>query len=73
MNSIIALLSPIHFFHFFLLRITCIINRYKTNIFSFKREIIIIPKITKMSRNELKIDIKGISRRLEICKNIISA
>ena len=30
-------------------------------------------KVTKVSRNYFKIDIKGISSRLEMCKNILSS
>ena len=42
----------------------------------FKGEIIITPlfrKLTKVSTNNFKIDINGISDQLEICKNIFSA
>ena len=35
--------------------------------------IISIRKVTKLSKNNFKIDIKGISGRLEMCKNIKSA
>ena len=72
--SIIVLLSPIHFSHLFPLRI--IIYKYKTTIFSIQRQIIITSlfrKLTKLSTNNFKIDINGISDPLEMCKNIISA
>ena len=55
---------------FFLLRI--IIYKSKTIIISFKKEVIITPlykKLTKLSTNDFKTDIKGISNRLEMCKN----
>ena len=45
-------------------------------IFSIQREIIItslFKKLTKVSTNNSKIDINGISNTLEMCKNIISA
>ena len=48
----------------------------KTTIFSIRREIIITSlfrKLTKVSTNNLMIDINGISDTLEMCKNIISA
>ena len=44
--------------------------------FSIQREIIITSlfrKLTKVSTNDFKIDINGISDPLEICKNITSA
>ena len=73
---IIVLLSPIHFspfFHSFFLWI--LIYKSKT-IFSIQREIIITShfrKLAKVSTNNFKIDIHGISDLLEMCKNIISA
>ena len=72
--STIALLSPIHFFHVFLLCI--IIYKSKTAIFSIQKAIIITSlfrKLTKVSTNNFKIDINGISNPLDTCKNIISA
>ena len=73
--SIIALLSPIHFFfHSFLLLI--IIYKSKTTLVSIQREIIITSlfrKLAKESTNDFKIDLNGISDPLEMCKNIISA
>ena len=39
-----------------------------TSLFKKKRK-----KLTKVSRNNFKIDTKGISGLLEMCKNIISA
>ena len=72
-NILLLLLS--RFFHFFLPRI--IIYKYKTVTMSFKREIIITSlfkkPLTKILTNNFKIDIKGISGRLEMCKNIVSA
>ena len=73
--SIIELLQPIHFFHSFLL-IYIIIYKYITTILSIEREIIITSlfrKLTKVSKNNFKIDISRISDRLEMGKNIISA
>ena len=73
--SIFVLLSPIHFFPYLSFLELLSIN-LKTILFSFKREIIItslFKKLTKISRNNFKIDIKGISARLKMCKNIISA
>ena len=73
--NIIVLLSPIHFFppfSFFEL----IFYESKITIFSIQSEIIITSlfrKLTKVSTNHFKIDINGISDRLEMCKNIISA
>ena len=72
--SIIVLVSLIHFLRFFLLQI--IIHKSKTTIFSIQWEIIVTSlfrKLTKISTNNFKIDINGISGPLEICKNIISA
>ena len=72
--SIIVLVSLIHFLRFFLLQI--IIHKPKITIFSIQREIIVTSlfrKLTKISTNNFKIDINGISGPLEICKNIISA
>ena len=69
--SIIVLLSPIHF-----LLLQNIIYISKTTIISIQREIIITSlfrKPTKVSTNNFKIDINGISDPLEMCKNIISA
>ena len=68
--SIIVLLSPTRFFHFFLDRI--IIYKSKTIIFLFQREIIITSLKKKVSTNTFEIDIKGIPDRLEICRNIMS-
>ena len=68
--SIIVLLSPIHFFHFFLCKIT--IHKSKAIIFSLPREIVITSffrKLTKVSKNNFKIDINEISDQLEMCKN----
>ena len=48
---------------------------YKTSIISFQREIINHPlfsKETKVSTNNFKMALKGISGRLEMCNNIIS-
>ena len=60
--SIKELLSPIHFFHFFLLSV--IIYKSKTTIFSIKKETIIIislfTKLTKLSTNNFKTDNNGI-------------
>ena len=67
--SIIVLLSLIHFFHFFLLLI--IIYKYKTTRFSSEMEIIIISlfrKLTKVSTNNLKIDMKETSDSLKMHK-----
>ena len=67
--SFIVILSPIHFFHFFLLWI--IIYKSKTTIFSFKGEIKITSlfrKLTKVSTNNFKIDFNRISDPLEIWK-----
>ena len=53
-----------------------IIYKLKTTIFSIQREIIITSlsrKLTKVSTNNFKIDINGLSNPLEMCKNIISA
>ena len=72
--SIIVLLSPIHFFHFFLLSI--IIYKSRTTIFSIQKEIIIISlfrKLKKLPTNNFKTDNNGISDSLEMSKNIISA
>ena len=44
--------------------------------FSIQRELLITSlfrKLTKVSTNNLKIDVNGISDPLEMCKNIISA
>ena len=71
--SIIVLLSPIHFFPFF--RSLKYHYKSKTTIFSIQREIIItslFKKLTKVSTNNFKIDINGISDPLEMCKNTIS-
>ena len=70
----IVLLSPIHIFHCFLL--SFIIYKSKTTIFSVQREITITSifrKLTKVSKNNFKIDVNGISDPLEMFKNIISA
>ena len=72
--SIIVLLSLIHSSIFFCLWI--IIYKSKTTILSIQREIIItflLRKLTKVSTNNLKIDINEISDPLQMCKNIISA
>ena len=58
---------------FFLLRI--IMYKSKTTMFSFQRERIITSlfrKLTKISKKYFKIDIKRISVRLEMCKDIVS-
>ena len=71
--SIIVLLSPSYFFLFVLPRI--IIYKSETIIFSLQSNMIITPlflKLTKVSTNNLNVDIKGTSGRLKICKNIIS-
>ena len=72
--SIIVLLPPIHFFPLSTL-FRIIIHKPKTTVCSIPREIIITSlfrKLTKVSTNDFKIDINGISCRLETCKNIIS-
>ena len=72
--SIIVLLSPIRFLHLFLLRI--IINIFKTTIFSIQRDIIITSlfrKLTKVSTDNFRFEIKLISNLLEMLKNIMSA
>ena len=68
--SIIVLnvLSPIIFFPFFPLRIIIYKSKTTTCIFSIQREIIITSlfrKIRKVSTNNFKIDINGISDLLE--------
>ena len=71
---ILHVLSPIDFFHFFLLLI--IIYKSKTTILSIQREIMItslFKKLTKISLNNIKIDVNGISDPLERCRNMISA
>ena len=68
---IILLLSLIHFF-----LLSIVIYKSKIPIFSIQREIIntsLIRKLTKVSINNFKMDINGISDPLEMCKNIISA
>ena len=72
-RSIIVLISPSHFFHFYL--VWTIIYKSKTIILSIKREIIItslLKKVTSrsISTNNFKIDIKLISGRLKMRKNI---
>ena len=69
----ITLTEPLFPFFFLLLRI--IIYKSKKIIFSFQRErriTCLVEKLTKMSKNYFKIDIKGISGRLEMCKDIVS-
>ena len=71
----IILLSRIHFFpilSFFELSFI----KFKTTIFSIQRKKIVIflySKLTKVSTNNFKIDISGISDPLKMCKNIISS
>ena len=70
--SIIVLLLPSYFFFFVLPRI--IIYKSKITKFSLQSNILITSlfwKLTKVSTNNLKPDIKGTSGRLTICKNII--
>ena len=71
---IIVLLSPISPPPIFFL-LWIIIYKSKTTIFSIQREVIITPlyiKLTKVSTNNFKIAINGISDQLEMCKDIIS-
>ena len=72
--SIIVILLPIHIFLFFLLELS-FINLKNHYIHSTKGDNIYLPfqKAIKISTNNFKIDIKGISRRVKIFKNIISA
>ena len=72
--SIIVLLSPIHFSIFSFIELSFI--NLKTTIFSIQREVIIASifrKLTKVSTNNFKTDINGVSDSLEMCKNIFSA
>ena len=72
-KSIIELLSPIHFFHFF--RLWIIIYKSKTTILLIQREkriTSLFRKLTKVLTNNFKIDINGISDLWEMRKNIIS-
>ena len=74
--SIIVPLSPIHFFPQFSFFELSFINLKPLQLYSIQREIIITSlfrKPTKVSMNNFKIDINGISNPLEMCKNIISA
>ena len=67
--SIIVLLSPGYFFLFVLPRI--MIYKSKTTIFSLQNNMIITSlfwKLTKVSTNNLKADIKGTSGRLKMCR-----
>ena len=69
--SIFVLLSPSYFFLFVLPTIT--IHTSTTTIFSLQSNMIITSlflKLTKVSTNNLKADIKGTSGRLKMCKNI---
>ena len=68
-------LSPIHLFPFFSFFELSYIKS-KTTLFSIQREIMttfLFRKLTKVSTNNFKIDIHGISDPLEMLKNIISA
>ena len=70
--SIIVLLSPSYFFLFVLPRI--IVYKYKTTIVSLQNNMIITSlfwKLTKVSTNNLKADIKGTSGRLENMQKIL--
>ena len=65
---VIVLFSPIHFFSIFS-HLRIFIYKSKTIKFSIQREIIItslLNKLTKVLINDFKIDIIGISIRLEI-------
>ena len=67
--SIIVQLSPSHFFLLVLPRIT--IYKSKTTTFSLQSNMIISSifwKLTKVSTNNLKVDIKGISGQIKLCK-----
>ena len=71
--NIIVLLSLSYFFFYVLHRI--IIYKSKTTVFSLQSNMIITSifwKLTKVSTNNLKADIKGTSGRLEMCKNIVT-
>ena len=73
--SIIVLFSPIHFSPIFPL-FGSIIYKSKTTILSIQREIIITSlfrKLTKVSTNNFKTDINGISDPFETSKNSIYA
>ena len=72
-TSIIVLLSLSYFFLFVLRRI--IIYKSKTLVFSLQSNMIFTScfwKLTKVSTDNLKADIKGTSGRLKMCKNIIT-
>ena len=71
--SIIVLLLPSYFFLFVLPRI--MIYKSKTTIFSLENDMIITSlfwKLTEVSTNNLKTDIKRTSDRIKMCKNSIS-
>ena len=71
--SFIVLLSPSYFFLFVIPRI--IIHKCKTTIFSLQSNMIITSlfrKLTKVSTNNLRADIKGTSGWLKMCRNIIT-
>ena len=71
--SIIVLLSTSYFFLFVLPRI--MIYKSKSTIFSLQSNMIttsLFWKLTKVSKNDLKADIKGTYGRLKVCKSIIS-
>ena len=69
--SIIVVLSSIYFFFPFFSFLELSIMNLKPPYFQFKKEILItflFRKLTKVSTNNFKIDINGISDPLEICK-----
>ena len=74
--SIIVLLSPIRFFSIFSFFELSFINIKPLYILNLKGDNNYLPlkkKLTKVSTNNFKKDINGISDPLEMCKNIISA
>ena len=80
--SIIVLLSPIHFFPFFLLLELSFINLKPLYSHDKRRREIALPpfskknkkkKLPSVSTNNFKVDIKQITSQLEMSKNVISA